>query len=88
MEKAFVISTLITFLFCLFKFIEMKYLDKDFKPLKIIVRDAIYVFICSLCATFIYFTMDGNICDFLNVLTDTKTLNTGATQIFTDEPGF
>jgi hypothetical protein len=88
MEKVFLISIIITFVFCLFKFIEMKYLDKDFKPLKIMVRDATYVFISSLCATFIYFTMDGNISDFLNVLTDTKTLNTGATQIFTDEPGF
>jgi len=88
MEKAFVISTFITLLFCLFKFIEMKYLDKEFKPLKIIVRDAIYVFVCSLSATFIYFSLDGNITDFFNVLTDTKTMNTGATQIFTDEPGF
>lgn len=88
MEKAFVISTFITLLFCLLKLIEMKYLDKEFKPLKIIVRDAIYVFVCSLSATFIYFSLDGNISDFFNVLTDTKSMNTGATQIFTDEPGF
>lgn len=88
MEKVFLISTLITFLFCVFKFIEMKYLDKDFKPLKIFVRDSFYVFICSFIATFFYYQMDGRITDFLNVLTDTKTMNIGTTEIFTDEPGF
>jgi hypothetical protein len=88
MEKVILISIVITFLFCLFKFIEMKYLDKDFKPLKIFVRDSIYVLISSFVATFFYYQMDGKITDFLNVLTDTKTLNTGTTEIFTDEPGF
>jgi hypothetical protein len=66
----------------------MKYLDKDFKPLKILVRDSIYVLISSFVATFFYYQMDGKITDFLNVLTETKTLNTGTTEIFTDEPGF
>lgn len=88
MEKVFLISILITFLFCIFKFIEMKYLDKDFKPLKILVRDSIYVVISSFVATFFYYQMDGKITDFLNVLTETKTINTGTTEIFTDEPGF
>jgi multisubunit Na+/H+ antiporter MnhB subunit len=88
MEKIFIISTIITFLFCLVKFIEMKYLDKEFKPLKFLLRDAVMVFVCSLAAALFVFNMDGSITDFFNVLTDTKTLNTATTQIFTDEPGF
>ena len=88
MEKIFIISTIITFLFCLVKFIEMKYLDKELKPLKFLVRDAVMVFVCSLAAALFVFNMDGSITDFFNVLTDTKTLNTATTQIFTDEPGF
>jgi multisubunit Na+/H+ antiporter MnhB subunit len=88
MEKIFIISTIITFLFCLVKFIEMKYLDKELKPLKFLVRDAVIVFVCSLAAAVFVFNMDGSITDFFNVLTDTKTLNTATTQIFTDEPGF
>jgi len=88
MEKIFIISTIITFLFCLVKFIEMKYLDKEFKPLKFLVRDAVMVFVCSITASFFVFNMDASITDFFNVLTDTKTLNTATTQIFTDEPGF
>jgi hypothetical protein len=70
------------------KFIEMKYLDKELKPLKFLVRDAVIVFVCSLAAAIFVFNMDGSITDFFNVLTDTKTLNTATTQIFTDEPGF
>jgi len=88
MGKIFIISAIITFLFCLVKFIEMKYLDKEFKPLKFLVRDAVMVFVCSITASFFVFNMDGSITDFFNVLTDTKTLNTATTQIFTDEPGF
>ena len=82
------VSVFITILFCFFKFIEMKYLDKEYKPLKIVIRDAFYVFVSSFLSFNIYFYMDGNINDFFNVLTETKTMNTGTTQIFTDEPGF
>jgi len=88
MGKIFIISAIITFLFCLVKFIEMKYLDKEFKPLKFLVRDAVMVFVCSFVASLFVFNMDGSITDFFNVLTDTKSLNTATTQIFTDEPGF
>jgi hypothetical protein len=88
MEKAFVLASLVTFLFCLVKFIEMKFVDKELKPLKIVVRDAIIVFVCSVAGAFAYFHMNGSITDFLNVVTDTKTLNPATTQIFTDEPGF
>lgn len=88
MEKVFVISILVTVLFCIVKFIEMKYLDKETKPLKVVVRDAIIVFVSSIAATFSFFHLEHSINDFLNIITETKTLNTNATQIFTDEPGF
>lgn len=88
MEKIFTVAVLVTFLFCLVKFVEMKFIEKELKPLKVVVRDALIVFLCSGVGAFMYFHLDGNIADFLNVVTDTKTLNTSATQIFTDEPGF
>ena len=58
------------------------------ESLKEIVRDAFIVFVCSVVSSFIFFHMDGSLTDFLNVLTETKTMNSGVTQIFTDEPGF
>jgi hypothetical protein len=88
MEKVFLLSILITFLFCVTKFIEMKYLDKDVKPLKFMVRDGIIVMMCSIVVGYFTFHMDNTITDFFNIITETKTLNTAATQVFTGEPEF
>jgi hypothetical protein len=88
MEKVFILSIIVTCLFVILKALEMKFIDKEWKPLKIIIRDAVVVFVCSMVGSFLYFHMDGSVTDFLNVVTDNKSFNMGATQIFTDEPGF
>jgi hypothetical protein len=88
MEKVFVISILVVFLFCLAKFVEMKYFETEAKPLKHLVRDAMIVFACAALGTFGYFHMDGSVTDFLNIVTENKALNVAAPQVFTDEPGF
>ena len=88
MEKVFMISVLVTLFFCITKVIEMKYIDKEWKPLKILVRDALTVFACTAAATFLVFHMDSAVGDFLNIMTDSKSSNMAATQVFTDEPGF
>jgi len=88
MEKVFILSIIITCLFVIIKILEMKYVDKEWKPLKNIIRDAVIVFVCSIIGSFLLFQMDGSITDFLNVVTDNKSFNMSATQIFTDEPGF
>ena len=88
MEKVFIIAILITCLFCFAKFIEMKFVDKEMKPLKVYVRDAIIVLMCSIASTFLYFNLDSNVTEFFNVVTDNKVVTPMNTQIFTDEPGF
>ena len=88
MDKVFIIAIFTTLLFSIIKFIEMRYLDKEKKPLKIIVRDTIIVFLSSVVATLSFFYLENYISDFFNIVTETKTLNTNATQIFTDAPGF
>ena len=88
MEKVFVISIIVVFLFCLSKFLEMKYLEKEWKPLKHLVRDAIIVFACTALGSFVYFHMDGSVTDFLNIVTENKALNVASPQVFTDDPGF
>ena len=88
MEQIIIISITITILFFLLKVFEMKYLEKEFKPLKYIVRDAAIVFSSSLGAAYGFFYMKGSINDFFNIVTENKTLNMEATQIFTDTPGF
>lgn len=88
MDKVFIIAIFATLLFSIIKFIEMRYLEKEKKPLKFIVRDTIIVFLSCTLATFSFFYLENYISDFFNIVTETKTLNTNATQIFTDAPGF
>ena len=88
MEKLLVFALIITSVFSIFKILEMKYLEKDMKPLKFVIRDAVIVFISSFATLTINSMFGGNIQDFMNILTDTKTLDAASTQIFTGEPGF
>jgi hypothetical protein len=88
MEKVFIISFLITFVFCVVKFLEAKYLDKEWKPLKFFVRDAIIVFSSAIVASFIFIHNDGAIGELFDVVTEKTVINSANTQIFTDVPGF
>jgi hypothetical protein len=66
----------------------MKFVDKEWKPLKSIIRDAFFVFISSAVGGFLLFQVDSSVTDFLNLVTENKSFNMNTTQIFTDEPGF
>lgn len=66
----------------------MKYLDKEIKPLKFFIRDAVLVFMSSLAGSYIYFQMNGSLTEFIGTITDNKVLNGATTQIFTEAPGF
>jgi len=88
MEKVFILSIVVTCIFVIIKGLEMKYVDKEWKPLKTIIRDAVIILVSSIIGSFLYFHMDGSLTDFLNVVTDNKSFNMSATQIFTDAPGF
>ena len=88
MEKVIGVSILITIVFCIVKCLEMKFIDKEFKPLKILVRELFVVFASSFVGLFMFFQMNNTITDFFNVVTETKVLNTAATQVFTGEPEF
>jgi len=90
LDKVLLISAFITLLFCIFKFIEMKFIDKQLKPVKHIIRDAAYVFGASLNGVFGFLNMNTSFKDFMNVITDNKNIDvtSGTTQIFTGEPGF
>jgi len=89
MEQVLLLSITITFLFFVLKIVEMKYLDKEVKPFKIIFRDTVIVFFSSIVSSFVYFHFNKHIHDFFNIITATPTLSTASnTPVFTDEPGF
>ena len=88
MEKVVILAFLVTLIYCVIKVLEMKYIDKEWKPLREIVKEAIIVFICGAAAGFVTFYTDGKVSDFLNIMTETKVLDTASTQVFTGDPGF
>jgi hypothetical protein len=94
-QNILIIPVITTLLFCVSKIAEMKFIDKDIKPLKILFRDVLIVFISSLSATYIYFHFSEYIQEFINIITDSKVIAGGsgknvvsATEIFTDTPNF
>lgn len=90
MENIITVALLSALVYCVLKFLELKVFDKskEMRPLKYFVRDVFMVFASAFVGALMYFSMSYNIADFVNVITDTKTINTAATQIFTDAPGF
>jgi len=90
MENMLIVAIITTLLFCAFKFIEMRFIDKqkDMKPLKFFVRDMVLVFISSLVAGFFFFNANTQITEFVNTITDTKVMPDGQAPVFTDAPGF
>jgi multisubunit Na+/H+ antiporter MnhB subunit len=90
MENMLIVAIMTTLLFCAFKFVEMRFIDKqkEMKPLKFFVRDLVLVFVSSLAAGFFFFNSNKQISEFVNTITDTKVIPEGAAQVFTDAPGF
>ena len=91
MEHYYVLPLVITLLYCVAKVIDSKYLNQEpDRPLKFVIRDAFWVLIGSLVATFAYVHLQTYIQEFMHVVTDTKVHVpvVGTTEIFTGDPGF
>ena len=84
MEKTLFLVVIISVLFFFVKMIEMKYIEKEMKPLKYIVRDTIIVFLASFLPIYGFFSLNGPISEILGV----QDSNISPTQVFTDMPGF
>ena len=74
MENFFFVSIVISVVYIIFKFIEMKFIEKEFKSLKIIIKDTIIVYICSVLGLF--------------VIDQFKPIIKNSTQVFVDNPDF
>ena len=88
MEKVIIIAFIITTIFVVAKVVEMKFIDKEMKPLKDLVRESAFVSGSSLLGAFIYLNLDSSLMDFMNTMTNNKSFNMSSTEVFTDEPGF
>jgi hypothetical protein len=80
MENIFIIASLISFFYLIIKFIEMRFIEKDNKPLKVLIKDTLVVYLCILLGNFIVEQINPS-------LLGEETTNI-VTQVFTDNPGF
>jgi hypothetical protein len=53
MDNIFVTAAIISVIFIIGKFIEMRFVDKESKPLKLLIRDALLVYISVIMGYFV-----------------------------------
>jgi RsiW-degrading membrane proteinase PrsW (M82 family) len=93
MLKIVALSFLITIIYSIIKFIEVKYFNeeenKQTKPLKLVIRDALITLISSLSCLVVFFYFEKEIMEFFNVVTENKNiLINKKVDVFVDNPGF
>jgi hypothetical protein len=75
-------------MYCSMKIIDMKYVSKEWKPIKFVIRDALVVFVSCVASIFAFNVSNGTITDFFNIVTENTVLNPSATEVFTGDPEF
>ena len=79
MTSIFVVAAIISIIFLLAKFLEMRYIEKESKPLKLLIRDSFLVYFSVIIADFVI--------DQINPVIKSATVSK-VTPVFTDNPGF
>lgn len=80
MKNVFLIATIISVTFFIAKFMEMRFIEKESKPLKFLLRDSLLVYFSVIIANFII--------EQINPIVTGGSGVTKITPIFTDNPGF
>jgi hypothetical protein len=79
MNNIFIVSLVISIIFLIFKFLEMRFIDKENKPVKFLIRDTLIVYVC---------VMLGNLMlQHIEPILETSILNV-TPSAFTDNPNF
>jgi hypothetical protein len=80
MENIFIIAGIISVIFFVVKFIEMRFIEKDSKPLKLLIRDSLIVYFSVISGNFIMEQLKPVIQQGGEILTNPS--------VFTDNPSF
>jgi hypothetical protein len=80
MHNIFLISAIISVIFFIIKFIEMRFIEKESKPLKLLIRDSLLVYFSVLVGSFIL--------DQLKPIIHEGGEKVGSPIVFTDNPDF
>jgi hypothetical protein len=79
MDNIFLIAAIISVIFFIGKFLEMRYVDKEPKPLKLLMRDSLLIYISVIFGLFIIDQLKPVI---------NETIVHSAPMAFTDNPPF
>lgn len=79
MENIFIIAAIISVIFFIAKFAEMRFFEKEPKPLKLLVRDSLLVYFSVICG---YFALEQVNSSINSVGPEMST------PVFTDNPEF
>jgi hypothetical protein len=80
MASIFVVAGVISITFLVAKFLEMRYVEKESKPLKLLIRDALVVYFSVILANFVM--------EQLNTAIESSGGGKKVTPVFTDNPSF
>jgi hypothetical protein len=80
MDNIFIIATVISVIFLISKFIEMRFVDSESKPLKLLIRDTLLVYFSVISG---YFIMEQ-----LKPVLEIAGEAVSTPQVFTDNPEF
>ena len=80
MASVFVVAGVIAMTFFLAKFLEIRYIEKESKPLKLLIRDALIVYFSVIVANFVM--------EQLNTVMESSGGGKKITPVFTDNPTF
>jgi len=80
MDNIFIIAAVISVVFLISKFIEMRFIDAESKPLKLLIRDTLLVYFSVISG---YFIMEQ-----IKPILDTASETLSTPQVFTDNPEF
>ena len=80
MDNIFIIATVISVIFLISKFIEMRFVDSESKPLKLLIRDTLLVYFSVISG---YFIMEQ-----LKPVLEIAGEAVSTPEVFTDNPEF
>ena len=80
MDNIFFIAAIISIVFFIAKFIEMRFVEKESKPLKYLIRDSLLVYFSVVFGNFVM--------EQIKPMLQGGSVKTNVTPIFTDNPGF
>lgn len=80
MENIFILATIVSVVYFLCKFLEMKYIIKELKPLKLLIRETLLVYISVVIGLFVLKQFKE--------LEVNSNLKKGNIDVFIDNPDF